>query len=153
VDGRVFLGDSFGSHDFCAPDAETGPFAGVETGGGGRFTIDAGPQYRAADSFAVTVSLPAMDGERVGNRDRLRHDHLGDAAQVAPPVAGAVRVEKLQGDYLALNDAVFTAPGAAEWLRELRRAVAALLAAEGPAPRDPAASDAIRAADPCPGRA
>jgi hypothetical protein len=65
VDGQVFRGDGFGSYDICALDAELGQFACVVTGGGDGFTIDAGPQYSAADIFTVTVSPPAMDGEGV----------------------------------------------------------------------------------------
>jgi hypothetical protein len=42
---------------------------------------------------------------------------------------------------------VFTAPGAAEWLSGLRRAMAARFADKDAAPRDPVASAAIRKAD------
>ena len=91
--------------------------------------------------------------ERLGGRDGLRPAPFGEAAQVRwlPGPAGTVR-ESLAA-YQALIDAVFTAPGAAEWLAGLRRRVAALLAAQGTAGRPAAACDAIRAAGPGPGRA
>jgi hypothetical protein len=54
--------------------------------------------------------------------------------------------------YQALIDAVFTAPGAAEWLARLRRRVAAILAVQDAARRQAVACDAIRAAEPGPGR-
>jgi hypothetical protein len=88
--------------------------------------------------------------ERLGDRGHLRPAHLGEAAAVAPHLAGASGAWELRAAYEALIDAVFTAPGAAEWLLGLRRAVAARLAREGAAPRDPAARDAIRAADHAP---
>ena len=90
--------------------------------------------------------------ERLSDRDGLRPAPFGEAAQVRslPGAAGTVR-ESLAA-YQALIDAVFTAPGAAEWLAGLRRRVAALLAAQGTAGRPAAACDAIRAAGPGPGR-
>jgi hypothetical protein len=113
------------------------------------------PRFRfLGDRLISTPRYPDRDLrlERLGERDGLRSAHLGDAAQVSSPVAGLSRAETLSGPaYQALIDAVFTAPGAAEWLRALRRAVAAMLA-EGPAPREPVARDSIRAAGPRPGR-
>jgi hypothetical protein len=91
--------------------------------------------------------------ERLGNRDDLRRAHLSEAAQVASPVAGIDSVWEYQGSYAALIDAVFTAPGVAEWLLELQRAMAARFAGEDAAPRTPAARDAIRKAGPGPWRA
>ena len=90
--------------------------------------------------------------ERLSDRDRLRPAPFGEAAQVRwlPGPAGTAR-ESLAA-YQALIDAVFTAPGAAEWLAGLRRRVAALLAAQGAAGRPAVGCDAIRAADPGPGR-
>jgi len=85
--------------------------------------------------------------ERFGDRDGLRPAHLGEVAHVASSQAGASSARDFLA-YQALIDAVFTAPGAAEWLRALRRAVDAVLAAKGAAPRVAVASDAIRAADP-----
>jgi hypothetical protein len=91
----------------------------------------------------------------LGNRDGLRPaPQLGEIAHVASQVPGASSTREALAAYQALIDAVFTAPGAAEWLRELRKAVAAFLA-KGEPPHAPKAapSDAIRAADPGPGRA
>jgi hypothetical protein len=85
--------------------------------------------------------------ERLGDREGLRPAHLGEAARVASPLAGATSTWDLAA-YEALIDAVFTAPGASEWLSGLRRAVAALLADRDSAPRVPAASDALRRAGP-----
>ncbi len=76
--------------------------------------------------------------ERLGDRDGLRPAHLGESAQVASPLAGASSTWEFLAAYEALIDAVFTAPGASEWLSGLRRAVAALLADKDPASRVPA---------------
>ena len=91
--------------------------------------------------------------ERLSGREGLRPAPFGAAAQVRwlPGPAGTVR-ESLAA-YQALIDAVFTAPGAAEWLAGLRRKVAAILAVQEAARGQAAACDAIRAADPGPGRA
>jgi hypothetical protein len=90
--------------------------------------------------------------ERLSDRDGGRPAPVGEAAQVRllPGPAGSVR--EFVGSYQALIDAVFTAPGAAEWLAGLRRKVAALLAPQDAARRQAVACDAIRAADPGPGR-
>jgi hypothetical protein len=84
--------------------------------------------------------------ERLGGRDGLRRTHLSETAMVASPVAGANRVWEFQTTYAALIDAVFTAPGAAEWLFGLQRAMAARFAGQDAAPRAPVARDAIRKA-------
>ena len=91
--------------------------------------------------------------ERFGERDGLRPAHLGEAAQAASPLAPSSSAREFLATYQALIDAVFTAPGAAEWLCGLRLAVAAMLADKEAAPRDPAARTAIRAAGPRPGQA
>jgi hypothetical protein len=75
----------------------------------------------------------------------LRPAHLGEAAKVASPQAGATST---RAAYEALIDAVFSAAGAAEWLFGLRRAMAASLAGEEPPPRVPVTSDAIRKGKP-----
>ncbi len=98
------------------------------------------------------MSTPRYPGrdlrlERLGDRDDLRPNHLGEAAQVAPSLAGAASAREVLAAYQALIDAVFTAPGAAEWLRELRLAVDALLANMDAAQRGSVARDAIRAAN------
>jgi hypothetical protein len=90
--------------------------------------------------------------ERLGDRDGTRRAHLGEAAQVRLLDGAESRVGRFSAAYQALIDAVFTAPGAAEWLSGLRQRVAALLG--GPdTPRHPTtSSDAIRPADPDPRR-
>jgi hypothetical protein len=88
--------------------------------------------------------------ERIGDRNSLRPAHLGEAAQVASLLAGASSAREFLAAYQALIDAVFTAPGAAEWLLALRLKVAAILADKDAAPRDPVARDAIRTAGPGP---
>ena len=90
--------------------------------------------------------------ERLSDRDRLRPAHLGEAAQVRSLPGPAASVRESLAAYQALIDAVFTAPGAAEWLARLRRRVAAILAAQDAARRQAVACDAIRAAEPGPGR-
>ena len=103
-----------------------------------------------------------MSSPRYPGRD-LRLERLSDRAGLRPaPFGEAARVRWLSGPagtareslaaYWALIDAVFTAPGAAEWLAGLRRKVAALLASQDGARRQAVACDAIRAADPGPGR-
>jgi hypothetical protein len=84
--------------------------------------------------------------EPLGDRGGPRRAHLGAAAQVASPLALPDARESLAA-YRALIDAVFTAPGAAEWLLGLRRKVEAMLAGKGAAPHGPAARDAIRPAN------
>lgn len=91
--------------------------------------------------------------ERLGERDGMRTTHYGDAAHSAEALGPAVSRRELQAAYEALIDAVFTAPGAVEWLHGLRVVVKALLA------RKPAetlavttASEAIRPAEPGLGR-
>jgi hypothetical protein len=89
--------------------------------------------------------------ERLGERDGLQRAHLGDAAQVALSLAGAVDLREILAAYEKLIDAVFTAPGAAEWLHGLRLRVAKMLAdieAARRAPRLPVARDAIQSAPP-----
>jgi hypothetical protein len=102
------------------------------------------------------MSLPRHPGrdlrlERLGDRDDLRRAHLGEAAQIASALAGAVDLREVLAAYEKLIDAVFTAPGAVEWLHGLRLAVAKMLAdmdAARRAPRPAVASDAIQTAQP-----
>jgi hypothetical protein len=89
--------------------------------------------------------------ERLGDRDGLRRAHLAEVAQIASAVAGVSIDRETLAAYEALIDAVFTAPGAAEWLFALRLAVAKILAdmdAARRAPHPQVARDAIRAARP-----
>ena len=90
--------------------------------------------------------------QRLGGGDSLG-DLLGPVAHVASPLGLAGSASESLAAYRALIDAVFTAPGAAEWLSGLWQKMAALLADQDPAPRRPVARDAIRAANPGPGRA
>jgi hypothetical protein len=83
--------------------------------------------------------------ERLGDRDGRRPPCLGEVALVGPAVAGAGGTSEFRLAYEALIDAVFTAPGAREWLAGLRRKVAAMLADERPAGPVRASSDAIHA--------
>ena len=97
---------------------------------------------------------PSMSSPRYPGRD-LRLERLSDRAGGRPaPVGEAAQVRWLGGPagsarefvgaYQALIDAVFTAPGAAEWLAGLRRKVAALLAVQEAARGPAVACDAIR---------
>jgi len=90
--------------------------------------------------------------ERLSDRDGLCPAPFGEAAQVRSLLGPAGSVREFLATYQAIIDAVFTAPGAAEWLAGLRRKVAAILAAQDAARRPAVAGDAIRAADPGPGR-
>jgi hypothetical protein len=86
--------------------------------------------------------------ERFDDRDGVRRPQLGKAAMVGSSLAGAGSASEVGLSYEALIDAVFTAPGALEWLSGLRRAVAAMLADMDSARRGPASSHAIRKAPP-----
>jgi hypothetical protein len=90
--------------------------------------------------------------ERLGDRDGLRRAHLGEAAQIRLLEGPASSVGVFSAAYQALIDAVFTAPGATEWLNGLRQRVAAILAGQDTTRHHAVACDAIRAADPGPGR-
>jgi hypothetical protein len=103
------------------------------------------------------MSLPRDRGhdlslERLGDRDGSRRARLGEAAQVRTLEGSARSVERFSSAYQALIDAVFTAPGATEWLNGLGRRVAAILAGQDAARPHAVACDAIRAADPGRGR-
>ena len=96
---------------------------------------------------------PDLRLEQLRERDGWRRAHLGEAAQVRTWEGSARTLARFSAAYQALIDAVFTAPGAAEWLAGLRRRVAALLAAQGAARGQAVARDTIRAAGPGLGRA
>ena len=82
--------------------------------------------------------------ERLGERDGQRLSHLDKAATVGSAQPHTSSTSESRLSYEALIDAVFTAPGAIEWLSGLRRMVAAMLADKDFGPRAPASSDAIR---------
>lgn len=92
--------------------------------------------------------VPDLSLERLGDRDGLRPAHLGEAAQVRTLEGATRRAGEFSAAYQALIDAVFTAPGAAEWLSGMWKRVSVLLA-ERDAARHPAVPrDAICAAPP-----
>jgi hypothetical protein len=84
--------------------------------------------------------------ERLTDRDALRSGHLGEIGHVCLPVEGSSGTRMSQAAYEALIDAVFTAPGAAEWLAGLRRAVVAMLAGKNSPSPSSASQGAIRKA-------
>jgi hypothetical protein len=88
----------------------------------------------------------------LGDRDGLRRASLGEAAQVRLLERPASSVERFSAAYQALVDAVFTAPGATEWLNGLRQRVAAILAGQDAARHPTVTCDAIRVAAPRPSR-
>lgn len=90
--------------------------------------------------------------ERLGDRDGWRRGHLDEAAQVRLLERPASSVERFSAAYQALIDAVFTAPGATEWLNGLRQRMADLLAGQKGSRQHAVPCDAIRAADPGLGR-
>jgi hypothetical protein len=61
--------------------------------------------------------------ERLGDHGR-RSPHLGEAAHVGSPLASVRSAWEVRAAYRALIDAVFTAPGATEWLHRLQERVA-----------------------------
>jgi hypothetical protein len=90
--------------------------------------------------------------ECLGDRDGLHRAHLGEAAQVRTLEISASEAGQFSAAYQALIDAVFTAPGATEWLNGLRQRVAAFLTGKDATRPHPVACDAIRPADPGPER-
>ena len=103
------------------------------------------------------MSLPRDRGhdlslEQLGERDGLRRAHLGQAAQVRSLEGAASSIGGFSAAYQALIDAVFTAPGATQWLNGLRQRVAAILAGQDAARHPAVPCDAILVADPRPGR-
>ena len=87
---------------------------------------------------------PDLSLEGLGRRDGRRPPPLGETALVAQATASPGSQRDFQAAYEALINAVFTAPGALEWLAGLRRAVAAMIADKNKAPRPPVPRDAIR---------
>jgi hypothetical protein len=103
------------------------------------------------------MSLPREPGrdlslEPLGDRDGLRRAHLGEAAQIRLLEGSASRVGEYSAAYQALIDAIFTAPGAAEWLNGVWQRVTALLADREAARHPTVARDAIQVAKPGPPR-
>ncbi len=97
--------------------------------------------------------VPDLSLESLGERDGVRHRHVGEAAHVRTlEQQAATSVGRFSAAYQALIDAVFTAPGASEWLNGMWKRVSAILAERDAARPPTVARDAIRAADPSPGR-
>jgi hypothetical protein len=118
--------------------------------------VNEGRLYRLGPPGDRSMSLPRDPGrdlrlQRLDDRDGLRPAHLGESALVGQALAQQ-GIQDLRAAYEALIDAVFTAPGATEWLSALRRAVAAMLASKHEGVRLPVQYDAIRQAEPGPGR-
>ncbi len=96
--------------------------------------------------------VPDLSLEPLDNRDGVRRGHFGETAQVRILEQTAQSTGRFSAAYQALIDAVFTAPGAAQWLNGMWKRVTAILAERDAARNQPVASDAIRPADPDPGR-
>lgn len=90
--------------------------------------------------------------ERLDDRDGLRPAHVGEAAQVRILEGSARRVGEFSAAYQALIDAIFTAPGAAEWLSGVWQRVSSILADRDAARPAAISRDAIRVAEPRPPR-
>jgi hypothetical protein len=90
--------------------------------------------------------------EQLGDRDGLRRAPVGEAAQVRLLEGSARRVGEFSASYQALIDAIFTAPGVAEWLSGVWQRVSATLSERDAALHPAVARDAIRAANPRSGR-
>jgi hypothetical protein len=94
---------------------------------------------------------PRLDLSLEGlNRDRPPPPQLSETALVSQVLAQQGIQKDIRTAYEALIDAVFTAPGATEWLAGLRRAVTALLARKNGVMLPPGQDDAIRPSDPGP---
>ena len=96
--------------------------------------------------------VPDLSLEPLGDRDPMRRAQLAEAGHVRFLERAATRVGGFSLAYQALIDAVFTAPGAAEWLNGMWKRVTAILAQREAAQSQAVASDAIRAADAGSGR-
>jgi hypothetical protein len=82
--------------------------------------------------------------ERLGEPGGRRLPYLSEVVLVGPAMAGTSRTSESRLSYEALIDAVFTAPGAQEWLWGLRRLVTAMLGDMDTTRRVPASCTAIR---------
>jgi hypothetical protein len=97
--------------------------------------------------------VPDLSLEKLGERDGTRRGQLGETAQVRMlEKAASSSTGRFSAAYQALIDAVFTAPGAAEWLSGMWKRVTAILSERDAAKPQSVASDAIRAAEPGSGR-
>jgi hypothetical protein len=73
--------------------------------------------------------------ERLNDRNGTHSGHVGEIARVTSLVTDASFHRELETTRETLNNLVFTAPGATEWLRALGRGVAALLSSRDPRAR------------------
>jgi hypothetical protein len=96
--------------------------------------------------------VPDLSLEPLADRGGARRSHFDGAAQVRTLETAAQSIGRFSAAYQALMDAVFTAPGATEWLNGMWKRVTAILAERDAAQPRATARDAIRAADPGPGR-
>lgn len=96
--------------------------------------------------------VPDLSLEPLADRNGARQGHFGEAAHVRTLERAAISAGRFSASYQALIDAVFTAPGATEWLSGMWKRVTAILSQREPAQPSAVASDAIRAAEPGPGR-
>jgi hypothetical protein len=96
--------------------------------------------------------VPDLSLEPLADRGGARRGHFDGAAQVRTLEQAASGVGRFSAAYQALMDALFTAPGATEWLNGMWKRVSAMLAERDATRPQAAARDAICAADPGPGR-
>lgn len=96
--------------------------------------------------------VPNLSLEPLGDRDGTRRSQFGGAAQVRTLEQAPSSVGGFSAAYQALIDAVFTAPGATEWLNGMWKRVTAILAERDAIRTQAVASDAIRTADTGPRR-
>jgi hypothetical protein len=92
--------------------------------------------------------IPDLSLERLDNRDGMPRAHFGEAAHVRIVERAATDVGGFSLAYQALIDAVFTAPGASEWLSGMWRRVTAILSEREEERPQAVPRDAIRAAHP-----
>jgi hypothetical protein len=92
--------------------------------------------------------VPDLSLEPLGDRGKARRDPIGENAQVRILETAASSAGRFSAAYQALIDAVFTAPGATEWLNGMWKRVTTILAERDTARPRAVAHDAIRAADP-----
>lgn len=96
--------------------------------------------------------VPDLSLEPLNDRGGKRRGHFDEAAQIRTLETAATSPGRFSAAYQALIDAVFTAPGASEWLNGMWKRVSAVFAERDAAPPNAVSRDAIRAAEPGPGR-
>lgn len=96
--------------------------------------------------------VPDLSLEPLEGRGGAPRNSFEGAAQVRVLERTETHVGGFSAAYQALIDAVFTAPGASEWLNGMWKKVTAIFAEREAARPHPVSGDAIRAAEPGPGR-